>query len=84
VSTKLDRTDLAKYAKWLDIEYELANEGLDGQIQTAFGRKVPTLIEVRLEDSPSLDMIRRKGTFKTSIKSALGPRAARLLGISNK
>ena len=79
VSTRLEITDLSAYARWLGVRYEIADENLNTQIQTALGENGPTLIEVQLEDDPELEKARKKAALKTTIKSALGPRATRLL-----
>jgi acetolactate synthase-1/2/3 large subunit len=79
VSTRLEMTDLSAYAKWLGVRFEVADGNLNIQIQTALEQKGPTLIEVQLEDNPELEKARKKAALKTTIKSAIGPKATRLL-----
>jgi acetolactate synthase-1/2/3 large subunit len=71
-STRLDATDLVAFSSWLGIEYALANEHLAEQIQAAFTRTIPTVIEVRIEDSRDFSRLRKKNFIKSSLRAVIG------------
>jgi acetolactate synthase-1/2/3 large subunit len=68
--------DFAVLAEALGIRYAPCDAGIEDVLRRSVRRRGPTLVEVRVGDSPRIHAMRAKGLARAAVQELLGPRVA--------
>jgi thiamine pyrophosphate-dependent acetolactate synthase large subunit-like protein len=75
-TVELGTPDLETLAAGLGLNYVLLSGDAESSLRTAIGARQPTLVEVRVGDSPAIRLLHAKSFARETVRGVLGARTA--------